>query len=56
VDFVWCERATLKPLLAIELDDQSHQTNPCQMASDASKEQVLEQVGLPLLRWPYQVM
>jgi hypothetical protein len=56
VDFVWCERATLKPLLAIELDDQSHHTNPRQIASDARKEQVLEHVGLPLLRWPYQVM
>lgn len=54
VDFVLCERQSLRPLLAIELDGSTHRTNPRQMASDAWKERVLAQVGLPILRVPYR--
>lgn len=54
VDFVLCERETLRPLTAIELDDSSHRTNPQQRQSDAWKARVLAQIGLRLLRVPYQ--
>lgn len=54
VDFVLCERESLRPLTAIELDDLSHRTNPRQQQSDAWKARVLAQIGLPLVRVPYQ--
>jgi hypothetical protein len=54
VDFVLCERETLRPLLAIELDGTTHQTNTRQMASDAWKQRILDHIGLPLLRVTYR--
>lgn len=54
VDFVLCERETLRPLTAIELDDMTHRTNPRQQQADAWKARVLAQIGLPLVRVPYQ--
>ena len=49
VDFVLCDRETVTPLLAIELDGASHRT-AIQQQRDAEKDEVLRQAGLPLLR------
>ncbi len=49
VDFVLCESATLRPLLAIELDEPSH-AEPARQSRDADVEAVLDAAGLPLLR------
>lgn len=49
LDFVICERESLRPRLAIELDDASHQSEKAQ-ARDAFIEQVLGKVELPLYR------
>jgi hypothetical protein len=49
VDFLLCESHTLKPLLAIELDDRSHHT-PKGEADDRFKDELLVAAGLPLLR------
>lgn len=52
VDFLLCEPGTLKPLLAIELDDRSHQS-PYAQESDRYKNEVFAAARLPLLRLPY---
>jgi hypothetical protein len=49
VDFVLCDPATAAPVLAIELDGASHESN-VQRQRDAEKDAVLRQAGLPLLR------
>ena len=49
VDFLLCESATLKPVLAIELDDSSH-NRPSRKESDRFLEGVLQAAGLPILR------
>lgn len=49
VDFVLCDRETAAPVLAIELDGASHQSD-VQRQRDAEKDAVLAQAGLPLLR------
>jgi hypothetical protein len=49
VDFVLCDRETTAPVLAIELDGASHETE-IQRQRDAEKDAVLRQAGLPLLR------
>lgn len=51
VDFVLCKRGNLKPILAIELDDSSHQ-RPDRQERDIFLEDVLKQASLPLLRVP----
>ena len=51
VDFVLCQKGSLKPVLAIELDDSSHQ-RPDRQKRDRFLEDVLEQAELPLLRVP----
>lgn len=48
VDFVLCESATLRPLVAIELDEPSH-AEPARQSRDADVEAVLDAAGLPLL-------
>jgi hypothetical protein len=53
VDFVLCDPDTAEPVLAIELDGASHQSQ-VQRQRDAEKDAVLEQAGLPLLRVPSQ--
>jgi len=53
VDFVLCDPKTLKPRLAIELDDSSHQ-RPERQERDAFVEQVFVHAGLPLVRVPAQ--
>ncbi len=52
VDFLLCEPGTLKPLLAIELDDRSHQS-PYAQESDRYKNEVFAAARLPLLRLPH---
>jgi len=54
VDFMLCDRQTLRPLLAIELDDLSHNT-PARIAADRWKEQLLAERQIPLLRQPCEV-
>jgi very-short-patch-repair endonuclease len=49
VDFLLCEPITLKPLLVIELDDDTHQT-PYAQDSDRYKDELFEAAGMPLLR------
>ncbi len=51
VDFVLCDPATLKPLLALELDDASHR-KPDAIERDRFKDAVFAAAGLPLLRIP----
>jgi hypothetical protein len=51
VDFLLCERGTFRSILAIELDDSSHQRSARQMR-DAFVEEVLEVIGLPAVRFP----
>jgi hypothetical protein len=51
LDFLLCERGTFKPVLALELDDSSHQ-RPARKVRDAFVEEVLEVIGLPALRCP----
>jgi len=53
VDFVICDKAYIKPLLAIELDDSSHERAGRQ-DRDAEVERIFKEVGLPLLRFPNQ--
>ena len=52
VDFLLCEPQTLKPLLAIELDDSSHR-NAYAQESDRYKNELFAAAGLPLLRLPH---
>ncbi len=48
VDFVLCDRVAVSPVLAIELDDSSHDREDRQ-ERDAFVDQVLAKAGLPLL-------
>lgn len=49
VDFVLCDPVNLKPLLAIELDDKSHDEESRQLR-DEEVNQIFEKADLPLLR------
>lgn len=51
LDFLLCERETSRPVLALELDDSSHQRTT-RKTRDAFVEEVLEVIGLPALRIP----
>ena len=51
VDFLLCDRATLRPRLAIELDDASHRAGR-RADADRRKAELLRQAGIPLLRQP----
>lgn len=53
-DFLVCDRFSMLPLLAIELDDSSH-TRYDRQKSDAVKTWLCEQSGLPLLRFQAEV-
>jgi hypothetical protein len=50
IDFVICDRA-LSPIIAIELDDSSHQ-RPDRVARDRDVNRILEFASLPILRVP----
>jgi hypothetical protein len=49
VDFLLCDRATLRPRLAIELDDASHRHRE-RDAADRRKAELLQHAGIPLMR------
>ena len=49
MDFVLCDPVKVSPVLAIELDDRSHEQNH-RKKRDAFVENALEAAGLPLLR------
>lgn len=51
VDFVICSSPGLSPVIAIELDDSSHQ-QPNRVTRDEFLDQALGDAGLPLLRIP----
>jgi len=53
VDFIICDRKQYRPLLAIELDDSSHQ-QPTRKDRDAFVDAAFMQAGLPLLHIPAQ--
>jgi len=48
IDFVLCDPGTLRPLVAIELDDKTH-TRPDRQTRDDNVETLLTAAGLPLL-------
>ena len=50
VDYVICDKAYIKPLLAIELDDSTHQRTD-RKERDGEVERILSDAGLPLLRF-----
>ena len=49
VDFVACDKADLRPLFAIELDDKTH-TQSKRIARDKEVERILGDAGIPLVR------
>ena len=51
IDFVLCDRNAVRPLLAIELDDSSHNRADRQ-ARDAFVDSALKAAGLPILHVP----
>lgn len=51
VDFVLCEPRTMRPLVAVELDDRSHERED-RRQRDALVESVFAAAGLPLVRVP----
>jgi very-short-patch-repair endonuclease len=53
VDFLLCDRRTMRPLAGIELDDASHAREDRQ-ARDAFVQEVFAAANLPLLRFPVQ--
>lgn len=50
VDFVLCDKAYIKPLLAIELDDRTHEHGK-RKERDEIVESILKEARLPLLRF-----
>ncbi len=50
VDFVLCDKEFCKPLLAIELDDYSHNREDRKIR-DIEVERILQQASMPLLRF-----
>lgn len=53
VDFVLCDKQNICPVLAIELDDSSHDARSRQKR-DKFVNQIFEQINLPLVRIPAQ--
>lgn len=51
IDFVLCDERTLEPVLAIELDDSSHQRAD-RIERDNFVDHAMESAGLPILRIP----
>ena len=50
LDFLVCDPATLRPMVAIELDDSSHD-RPDRRARDDDVERLLSAAGLPFVRF-----
>ncbi len=53
IDFVLCDPNSLEPVLAIEVDDASHQ-RPDRIERDAFVNDAMDAAGLPLLRVPVE--
>jgi hypothetical protein len=49
IDFVLCDRDTIRPLVAIELDDSSHDRSD-RVARDGFVDSALKAAGLPFVR------
>jgi very-short-patch-repair endonuclease len=49
IDFVICDTATLRPLVAIELDEPSH-TSPQRQTRDDEVDKMIAGSGLPFIR------
>lgn len=50
VDFVLCDKQTLRPTYAIELDDKTHERND-RKKRDNEVERIFEEADLPLVRF-----
>lgn len=48
IDFVLCDKQNIRPILAIELDDSSHQTEE-RIERDNNIDHILNDAGLPIL-------
>lgn len=53
VDFLLCDRRSMRPCMGIELDDSSHERED-RRARDALVQRVFDAAGLTLLRFPAQ--
>ena len=53
-DWLICHPDSFEPLIAIELDDASHQRNQRQIKNDETKNGIALDAGLSLLRFPWQ--
>ncbi|QQS61527.1 MAG: DUF2726 domain-containing protein [Candidatus Moraniibacteriota bacterium] len=51
VDFLICDKETIEPILAIELDDSSHQ-KPSRQSRDSLVNAIFESASLPILHIP----
>ena len=49
VDFLLCKPGELTPVLAVELDDRSHEGSKAKV-QDKKKDRIYDKVGLPILR------
>jgi very-short-patch-repair endonuclease len=50
VDYVLCDKASMKPVYAIELDDRTHDS-PKRQARDTIVDEILREINLPLIRF-----
>jgi len=53
-DWVLCHPVSFEPLIAIELDDSSHQWSDKQRKNDKVKDDATREAGIVLLRFPWQ--
>ena len=53
-DWVLCHPVSFEPLIAIELDDSSHQWSDRQRKNDHVKDDAAREAGIALLRFPWQ--
>jgi hypothetical protein len=53
-DWVLCHPVSFEPLIAIELDDSSHQWSQKQRKNDQVKDDAAHEAGIVLLRFPWQ--
>ena len=53
-DWVLCHPVSFEPLVAIELDDSSHQWSGKQRKNDQVKDDAAREAGIALLRFPWQ--
>ncbi len=53
-DWVLCHPLSFEPLIAIELDDSSHQWSHKQRKNDQVKDEAAQEAGIKLMRFPWQ--